>query len=390
VLIHKTFKFRIYPDKSTIDRLIQWNFALIWFWNLANEQRKLGHGRPKDERIYPTAFDQGKELTQLRKEVDWLSDVPRHACESILDRLDKAWTRCFNKTCFEPRWKKKKDAISIVEYQGTKFSISRNRLKFPKLTPIPIIMSRPLEGKPKSCTIKRDGDQWFACIVCEVNIGTPESRTEAPVGIDRGVRNLIADSNDRLVTNPKFLDKSLKKLARAQRAVSRKIKGSSNREKAKNKVSRIHRTVRRQREHFLHVESTRYAKSHGIVVLEELKTKNMIRVGGGLSRNIGDSGWGMFAQFLDYKLKWSGGILGLVNPAYTSQTCSACNHVDKASRVGDRFKCTKCGHTDHADTNGAKIVLARWSPACQPVEGSSQRAPRRSRKSKSVKVDLVD
>lgn len=391
MIVNKAFKYRIYPNKATVSRLDQWNSILKCLWNLANEQRIIGHGRSQGEKIYPSFFSQDKELTHLRKEFSWMNDVPRHVANMLLQQLDTAWDRCLQKISLAPKWKKKLDYLSFTEFDHLQFHIRSNRrLKFPKLPPIPIVISRPLEGKPKSCTIKRDGDQWFASIVCEVDIPDPETRTEPRIGIDRGIRNVIADSDGRLVENPKFLNKALKKLARAQRSVSRKVKGSNNREKAKNRVSRIHRTIRRQRDHFIHVESSRYAKSHGTVVLEKLETDNMIRVGGGLSRNIGDSGWGMFAQFLEYKLKWSGGILGKVNPAYTSQTCAACDHVDRASRCGDRFKCTKCGHADHADTNGAKIVLARWSPACQPVEGSSQRIPRRSRKFKSKKLDLID
>jgi putative transposase len=390
MLINKTLKYRIYPNKSTISRLDQWNSTLRCLWNVANEQRRTGYGRPSGEKIYPSYFSQNKELTYLRKEFNWIKDVPRHVAVSILDRLDNAWNRCFQKISSAPKWKKKSDYLSFTEFDHLQFYIKSNNLKFPKLPPIPIVISRPLEGKSKSCTIKRDRDQWFAFIVCEVEIPDPKPRTEPRVGIDRGVRNVIADSDGRLVENPKFLDRALKKLARAQRAVSRKVKGSNNREKAKNRVSRIHRTVQRRREHFLHVESTRYAKSHGVVVLEKLKTKNMIQIGGGLSRNIGDSAWGMFAQFLEYKLLWSGGTLSEVNPAYTSQTCAACNHVDRASRCGDRFRCTRCNHVDHADTNGAKIVLARWSPACQPVEASSQGTRQRSRKFKSKKLGLVD
>lgn len=387
MIVNKTFKYRIYPNKSTIDRLTQWIFALKWLWNLANEQRLNGYGRPKESKVYVSFYSQSKELTDLRKEAPWIKDVPRHVCVSILDRLDKSWNRYFDKLSNSPRWKKKKDKVSLTEPDHLQFNLQGNKLKFPKLPPISIVISRPLEGKPKSCTIKRDGDQWFACIMCEVDIGTPEPRTELPVGIDRGVRNIIADSDGRLVTNPKFLDKSLKKLARAQRAVSRKVKGSNNKEKAYNRVNRIHRTIRRQREHFLHVESTRYAKSHGVVVIEKLNVQDMIR--SRLARHIHDSGWSKFAGFLAYKLQWSGGNLYEVPAHYTSQTCAACGHVDRASRCGDRFKCTQCGHTDHADTNSAKIVLARWSPACQPVEGSSQRAPRRSRKFKSGNKEMI-
>lgn len=390
MVIYKTLLYRVYPCKTVTSRLDQWNYALRQLWNIANEQRIMGISRPKGEKVFTSVFTQGAELTQLRKIAPWLKDVPRHVCVAILDNLHKSWDSFFNGVSGKPRWKNRKDYVSFTEFDYKGWAIYGNKLKFPKLPPIPIVMSRPLEGKPKSCTIKRDGDQWFACIICEVDIGTPEPRTSPQIGIDRGTRNLIADSEGRIINNPKFLDKSLKKLARAQKSASRKVKGSKNQQKAFNRVNRIHRTIRRQREHFLHVESTRYAKSHGVVVVEDLKTKNMLQIGGGLARNIGDSGWGMFSRFLEYKLQWSGGSLHKVNPAYTSQTCIKCNHVDRNSRCGDRFKCTECGNQEHADLNAAKVILARWSPACQPVEGSSQRTPQRSRKYRHKKLSLVD
>jgi putative transposase len=387
MIIHERFNYRVYPNKTTISRLDQWNSALKWLWNLANEQRRNGYSRPAGEKIYPSAFGQGKELTALRKLAPWIEDVPRHVAIKMLDNLDQAWRLCFDKISGTPKWKKKSTYVSFTEFDHLQFSVRGNKLKFPKLAPMKIVMSRPLEGKPKSCTLKRDGDQWFVSIMCEVEISDPEPRHEPKVGIDRGVRNIIADSDRRLVENPKFLDKVLNKLVRAQRTVSRRVKGSKNQAKAKNRVMRINRTVRRQRNHFLHEESTHYAKSHGTVVLEDLNTAGMIK--GNCSRQIADSGWGMFAQYLKYKLQWSGGQFLEVPAQYSSQTCAACYHVDRASRSGDKFKCTKCGHEDHADLNAAVIVLNRQSLAIQPVEGSSKRAPRRSRKTKSVKAEMV-
>jgi putative transposase len=289
--------------------------------------------------------------------------------------------KILDKVSGKPKWKKKSDNISFTEDASKTWGFRGNKLKFPKLPLIKIIQHRPLEGKPKSCTIKRDGDQWFASILCEIEIPDPKARTEPCVGIDRGIRNIIADSDHRLVTNPKFFDKQMKQLARAQRTVARRKVGSRNREKAKNKVNRIYRKGRRQRSHFLHVESTRYAKSHGVIVLEKLNIVGMAN--SKLARHIYNAGWGMFAKFLEYKLKWSGGSLIKVNPAYTSQTCAICNHIDRASRCGDKFKCTKCDHEDHADLNAAVNILNRASRSVQPVEGSSQRAPRRSRKYKN-------
>jgi putative transposase len=392
MLIHKTFKYRIYPSKTTIVRLDEWICTLRWLWNIANEQRLNGYGRTNGEKIYPTVFSQQRELTELRKCESWINDVPRHACSAVLWDLDTAWERCFKRVSLAPNWKKKFHQVGICETQDKKFKICNGKMKFPKLPSIPIVISRPLEGKPKRCVIKKDGDQWFAFIVCEVVITDPAIRTEPRVGIDRGVRNFIADSNNQLLPNPRFLSKQLKRLARAQRTVARRVRGSNNQKKASNKVNRLHRKVKRQREYFIHVESTRYAKSHGTVVMEDLKTRNMIRVRGSLARNIGDSGWGMFAEFLEYKMKWSGGTVIKVNPAYSSQTCLVCGHVDRESRTGDRFKCTNssCTHEDHADSNGAKIVLSRSNRPVQPVEASSQRTRRRIRKIEDAKALTSD
>jgi putative transposase len=223
--------------------------------------------------------------------------------------------------------------------------------------------------------------------MCEVDTTDPTPRVEPKVGIDLGITNIIADSDRRLLKNPKFFEASMNKLARAQRTVSRRLKGSKNRSKAKSKVSRIERKIRRQRDHFLHVESTRYAKSHGIVILEDLKVTNMVK--GNLGRQINDAGWGKFSQYLKYKLKWSGGVFVEVDPRYSSQTCAVCNHVDRASRSGEKFKCTNCGHEDHADLNASIVILNRQSLAIQPVEGSRDCTPRRSRKYRNLKEKML-
>ena len=388
MLVNKTFKFRAYPDKPTVDTFDRWNCALKYLWNLSHEQRKIGISRPRGEKIYPSYFSQNRELTDLRKQADWVAEVPRHICSQILMNLDLAWKRWFDGLSNAPKWKKKSSYLSFTETDPKVWSLRGNRIKFPKLPLIPIVLSRPLEGKAKTCTIKRDGDQWFIHIVCEVNLETPAPRAEPKVGIDRGVRNIIGDSNGRLVPNPKFMHKELARLAKQQRTANRRKKGSKNQQKAYNRINRTHRKIRRQRDHFMHVESSNYAKSHGVVVMENLNTSGMVK--GYLSRQISDSGWGKLFDYLAYKLQWSGGNLYEVPAHYTSQTCAACEHIDGNSRCGDQFKCTKCGYLNHADLNAAIIILRRWSPSSQPVEGSSQRATRRSRKFTSPDNEVMD
>jgi len=246
-------------------------------------------------------------------------------------------------------------------------------------------MHRPLEGKPKACTLKRDGDQWFVSIICELDVAEPALRKDPIVAIDRGIANFGATSDGDLIVNPHYLETSLKKLAHAQRTVNRRRKGSKNREKAKARVARIYRKVRRQRDHFLHVQSAQLAKNHGVVVLEKLNVAGMIR--GHCSRNIADAGWSRFANMLRYKLAWSGGTLVEVAAAYSSQTCSACSTIDAKSRRSQAvFCCTSCGYRDHADLNAAKVLLARANRSGKPADGIVPETTGRSRKRVALHV----
>jgi putative transposase len=377
VRTYKAFRFRAYPTREQEAQLLEWDRALRFLWNLAHEQRLMGLART--DKRYPTAFDQINELTDLRAELPWLASVPRNVCSQLLVELDKAWQRCFKKACQRPHWKRKGvDVIGLTEPHPKIWRLEGQSLRFPKLGAIRAVVHRQLEGKPKTCTLTRYGDQWFACIMCEVELLEPTQRTAPVVALDRGITNLLADSDGNLTPNPKHYDHALKRLARAQRIVSRRKKGSKNREKAKLRVMRIHRKVRRQREHFLHVQSARLAKSHGVVVVEKLNVAGMVR--GNLSRSIASAGWSSFANMLRYKLAWSGGTLIEVPAAYSSQTCSSCGAVDAASRNGERFCCTGCGYLDHADLNAAKVLKSRANRSALPVDGIPPEGTGRSRK----------
>jgi putative transposase len=380
VLIRKAFRYRIYPTAEQISRLRAWQSALRFLWNLAHEQRLMGLART--DKRHPTAFNQINELTDLRSELPWLADVPRNVCAQLLVELDKAWQRCLKRLGRTPRWKRKgRDSLGLIEPHPKAWRLDGSVLRFPKLGNLRAVVHWPLEGKPKTCTIREEAGQWFASILCEIEVVDPAPRTEPVVAIDRGVVNLIGDSDGRLIPNPAFYERALKRLAQAQCVVSRRKKGSKNREKAKARVAVIHRKVRRQREHVLHELSATYAKSHGTVVLEKLRTKDMIRVGKGLARRIADAGWGRFGVMLGYKLGWSGGSLVEVEPAYSSQECSACGHVAAENRVTQaEFRCVACGHHEHADLNAPKVLKRRANRSVLPVDGNACKEPGRSRK----------
>jgi putative transposase len=375
---HKGYRFRIYPNAAQIRRLLAWESALRYLWNLALEQRKFGLARAS--RIFPSSFDQINELTLLRAELPWLADVPRNVCAQLLVELDKAFQRCFKQLSRAPRWKRKGgDFIGLSEPHSKVWRLDGQTLRFPKLGKLRAVVHRPLEGKPKSCTIRRDGDQWFVSIVCELELPDPKPRCEPVVALDRGITHLITDSDGNLVENPKHLEAALKRLSRAQRIVSRRKKGSKNRQRAVNRVNRLHRKIRRQRDHVLHTLSAAYAKSHGTVVVERLHIENMVR-GRPLARRIGAAGWGRLVEMLRYKLEWSGGQLVEVSAAYSSQTCARCGTVAAASRERERFCCVACAHVEHADINAARVLKSRVNRSALPVEGTPPKGARRSRK----------
>lgn len=384
VLTRKAFRFRVYPTPAQESRLLAWEASLRWLWNIAHEQRRMGCARPRDERRFPTAFDQINELTPLREQAPWLADVPRNVCSQLLVELDKGWQRCFKRLARAPRWKRKgRDFLGMTEPHPKVWRLEGQVLRFPKIGNIRTIVHRPVEGKPKTCTLRREGDQWFASLIYEIEVAAPVPRSEPVVAIDRGLTELIADSDGALVGNPKHLEMALRRLAHAQRVVSRRKKGSKNREKAKARVNRIHRKVRRQRDHVLHCLTAAYAKSHGTVVVEKLNVQGMVK-NPHLSRQIAGAGWGRLVEMLRYKLAWSGGTLLEVPAAYSSQTCSACGVVDALSRNAERFTCTGCGYVDHADLNAAKVLKSRANRSALPVEGS----PIGALRSRKQKVEL--
>lgn len=388
MIIHRTYKYRIYPSVAQIKRMVDWENSLRFLWNLANEQRLVGLAHSKDYRKYYTAFDQMKELTKLRKEVPWLADVPRDICNQILIVLDIAWQRCFKQISKQPRFKKKgRGQINFHECDIRKWYIAENVFRFTKLGKMSINMHIQFTGIPKSCTIIKDVDQWFAVINCEEEIPGPIIKDEPRIGIDRGVVNVVADSNGKLIENPRYYEKSMKKLAHVQRIASRRKKGSKRKAKANQRVAKVHRTIRRQRDLFVHTLSHEYANSQGIVVVENLNIKGMVKANRGLSRGILDAGWGKFVRYVEYKIVRLGGKVVKVPAQYSSQECSCCGCIDERSRQSQSvFHCVHCGYTDHADVNAAKVLLNRANRSALLVEGKAQQGSRRSEKVKKTRA----
>lgn len=409
MILHRAFRYRLRPTPEQEATLLRWEGALRFLWNLGLEQYLLwihgcvprGKGHlpcsKREHPQYPSAFGQSRQLTDLRKDHPWIADVPRNICDSIFASLGEAWKRCWKSGFGRPHWKRRGDPMGMIEGHGEMFDLIMGTgatklgiLDFPKIGKIHAVTDRPLGSKPKRCTITRDGNEWYASILCEVEVADPVPSTKPGVGIDRGVVLLLADSTGRTVADPGHLQKAQRRLTRAQRQLSKKQKGSQNRKKAAAKVGKIHRQIRRQREWALHQESKHYAKNHGLIVLERLQIGNMtasakgtieepgkrVRQKAGLNRSILSMGWGIFATQLKYKVIVEGGEVREVAAAYTSCTCSKCGHVAVESRVSQSvFRCVACGHEENADTNAAKNIYSRGAHGSAVCGGSGVTRP---------------
>lgn len=378
--------YRLYPTAAQAERLGQWVGAVRLAYNLALEQRRQ-FWRPGRRFDFVT---QGREVTALRAAVDWMQDVPREPLDQAIRDLDGAFRSWWAGRTAAPTFRQRGRNDSLRFPSPDAFRIERRSrragiLHLPKMGAVRLRHDAAVNGEIRQATVSRRAGRWFVAVLCS----TPDPVAQAcgePVGIDRGITTFAALSTGEMIGPLNAGRRRTKALARAQRRLARKTRGSQNYKKQRNRVARLHMRVADARKDFLHKASTKIANSHGIVVLEDLKIGNMtrsasgrgVRQKAGLNRSILDQGWGQFKTLLAYKLEERGGQLITVNPAYTSQTCSACGVIDADSRRQKVFACRSCGHMADADHNASLNILAAGL-AVTACGGERSLRPRRSR-----------
>lgn len=248
----------------------------------------------------------------------------------------------------------KEGGCNSFTYNQSGFRIEGGKLDLSKVGCIKIVLHRQ-PVNVKQVTVVRQAGKWYAVVACETT--RPLFKFIDPrksVGIDVGITKFAHDSDNRAIENPLFLTKMLRPLRRAQRKVSRRKKGSHNREKAKSWVARLHERIANKRRDFLHKLSSEYASRYDTIFLERLNTLNMVK-NHRVARHILDSGWGTFRAMLEYKAK----MVIEVKPAYTSIDCSRCgNRVPKSLAVRIH-RCDKCGLAINRDYNASLNILQR-------------------------------
>jgi putative transposase len=366
----KAYRFRVYPTPEQELLFRRTVGACRFVYNLCLEQRQLEYHRSEPRRI--TSYDQIKELTSLKGELPWLRDVPHHPlAQSIMD-LDKAYKNVFAGRAEYPKFKRRGDRDSFRYPDPKQFKIEPDRIFLPKAGWVEMVAHRDVIGTPKSATVSREADWWYVSIQCEVGVAEPVKPIGEPIGVDLGVARPITLSTGEPAFMPRTSPEEMKRLAGMQKAIARRNKGSRNRAKAVRAVARFRARLARRRKDAAHKATTRIAKNHSIIVIEDLRVKNMtasaagtvddpgrnVRQKAGLNRSLLDVAPYQIRQMLEYKAAWYGSTVIAVNPAYTSQTCSLCGCVDARSRLSQsEFCCVACGHVDNADINAAKNIL---------------------------------
>lgn len=354
---YKTFKFRLYPTKAQEALLLEQFRLCRNLYNAALEERKVAYKKAKKS---VTRYEQDACLKQIKAELPEYKGVYSQVLQDVLKRLDKAFQAFFRriKSGDKPGYPRfqGRDRFDSICYPQSGFSVSGKTAFFSKIGNIRIKLHRAVEGKIKTATIKREGDEWYAVYACEVET-TPLPATSEAIGIDVGTVRFFTSSDGEVVDNPKHARTAARKLRVAQRSVARKKNKCSNRRrKAVKRVAKLHRRVARQRLDFHHKEARKLIAANDIICHEDLNVGGMGR--SNLAYQIHDVGWGQFFNILSNKAEEAGRTVIRVNPAYTSQRCNQCGHTCRENRRNQaEFKCVSCGHADNADHNAALNIL---------------------------------
>ena len=370
MLVQKSYQYELIPNGEQVRKLKQFCGCCRFVFNRGLEEVKKYYDTTGHFLNYVqlAAF-----LPKWKQDADWLKDCNAQVLQQSMKNLSQALMNFFAGRANFPRFKAKGRKDSCRFPQGVKSDQNNNRIYLPKIGWVRYRNSRKIIGTIKNVTVTAKCGKWYVSIQTEYEQEKPV-HSSSDIGIDMGIVR-FATLSDGQYLNPVNAFKTLKdKLAKLQRQLKRKTKGSNNWKKLVAKISKLHHRIANIRKNFLHQISNTISKNHATVYVEDLQVKNMsksakgtvekhgkmVKQKSGLNRAILDQAWYEFRRQLEYKLRWRGGQLIPVSPQYTSQCCPACGHTAKANRTTQAlFACVQCGYSNNADVVGAMNVLQR-------------------------------
>ena len=378
MIIRRAYKYKLYPTRNQIHKLQNTLDLCRNLYNFALQERVETY---KKNGISLSFFDQVKELPLLKDELPEYKLVYSQVLQDVLKRLDLNFKSFFRRLKKHekpgfPRYKGYDRYDSFTYPQGG-FKLKERKISLSKIGDIKLKTSQLLQGRIKTCTVKKETDRWYVILTTEFDKEVKPVTELKPVAIDLGIKKFAVlgipsfsdqnieemlknkDYKQVIIDNPKYLKKSEKRLKKTHRKLSLIKKGSPERRKTKKVLNKIYRKITNQRKDFLHKLSRKIVNNYNQIFLEDLSINSMLRKHW-VSRGIADASWGRFVKYLSYKAEEAGKGVYSLSPKDSSRTCYKCGYVKKDLELKDRsWVCPVCGTQHDRDVNAAFELLNR-------------------------------
>jgi putative transposase len=360
--LRKTFKYKLKPTAEQEQAMAFVLRRCRELYNAALEERREAWQKCG---VTIREYDQSAQLPAIKEARPEYRDIHSQVLQEVLARLDKAFQAFFRRlkaggkageTPGYPRFHGhiRYNSFTYPQY-GNGASLDNGFLVLSKIGRVALRWSRPMEGNPKTVTISREADGWYACFSCADVPAPPLPTAGQETGIDLGLQSFATLSDGTRIFNPRCYRKAERALKTAQRRVSRRTKGSNRRRKAVQLLAKAHLKVKRQRQDFHYKVALHLVQHNDTIYHEDLQTANMLK-NHHLAKSIADAGWSVFLSILSFKAACAGRSVVAVPPAYTSQTCSGCGVLVKKGLSVRWHSCPDCGLALHRDHNAARNI----------------------------------